>query len=184
VLFRSAGPGTAPNDYKLTGPQTAVVRAVGGSTYTLTETCVDAAGNGAASSVEVVVPRDTTAPTVTSISATPKHIWPPNNKMVPVSVYVSANDDVDNAPSCSLTSISGAPSSDYEITGRFTANVRASKNDDGSTRAYSLKVTCADAAGNRSTAVAKVLICKEQTDTVTAMAAVADASSSKGSSKK
>jgi hypothetical protein len=160
------------------------VRAVGGATYSLTETCVDAAGNGAAKAYDVVVPRDTTAPAVTSISATPKHIWPPNNKMVPVNVYVSANDDVDDAPSCSVTSISGAPSSDYEITGRFTANVRASKNDDGTTRLYSLKVTCTDAAGNRSTAVAKVFICKEQPETFTAMATMADASSSKGSSKK
>jgi probable HAF family extracellular repeat protein len=179
-----AGPGSSPADYNLTGPQTAYVRAVGGATYTLTETCVDAAGNGAAKAYDVVVPRDTTAPAVTSISATPKHIWPPNNKMVPVSVYVFATDDVDDAPSCSVTSVSGAPSSDYEITGRFTANVRATKNDDGSTRAYSLMVTCADAAGNRSTAVAKVFICKEQSETVTAMATLVDASDSSGSSKK
>ena len=171
ALTGIAGPGTAGLDYGLTGPQTAVVRAVGGSTYSLTETCVDEAGNGIATSVEVVVPRDTTAPAVTSIMATPSHIWPPNNKMVPVSVFVTSSDDVDNAPTCSVTSISGAPSSDYEITGRFTANVRASKNDDGSTRVYSLKVTCQDAAGNRSTAVARVAICKDSSTTVSALAA-------------
>jgi uncharacterized membrane protein len=161
ALTGIAGPGSSPNDYALTGPQTAMVRAVGGSTYTLTETCVDAAGNGAATSVDVVVPRDASAPTITSIWATPSHIWPPNNKMVPVSVHVTAIDDVDDTASCSVTSVSGAPSSDYEITGRFTANVRASKNSDGSSRVYSLKVSCTDAAGNRSTAVARVSICKD-----------------------
>lgn len=171
ALTGIAGPGTSPNDYALTGPQTAMVRAVGGSTYTLTGTCVDAAGNGAATSVDVVVPRDTNAPTVTSIWATPSHIWPPNNKMVPVSVHVAAIDDVDDAPSCSVTGISGAPSSDYEITGRYTANVRATKNDDGSTRVYAVKVACTDAAGNRSTSVARVAICKEGSSTVTPMAA-------------
>ena len=99
--------------------------------------------------------------------------------MVPVSVYVSASDDVDDAASCSVTSISGGPSSDYEITGRFTANVRASKNDDGSSRVYSLKVTCKDAAGNRSTAVAHVAICKDSSATVSALAADAPKSNKK-----
>jgi probable HAF family extracellular repeat protein len=180
ALTGIAGPGTSPNDYALTGPQTAMVRAVGGSTYTLTETCVDAAGNGAATSVDVVVPRDATAPTITSIWATPSHIWPPNNKMAPVSVHVTATDDVDNAPSCSVTSISGAPSSDYEITGAFTANVRASKNSDGSNRIYSLKVTCTDAAGNRSTAIARVSICKDPAESAFASSTLkSDAKSNK-----
>ena len=182
ALTGIAGPGTSPNDYALTGPQTAMVRAVGGSTYTLTETCVDAAGNGAATSVEVVVPRDTNAPAITSIGATPSHIWPPNNKMVPVSVHVTAIDDVDNAPSCSVTSILGAPSSDYEITGRFTANVRATKDSDGSGRVYSVKVTCTDAAGNRSTAIARVSICKEPTES--ALSSNALKSDSKGNDSK
>ena len=171
ALTGIAGPGVDGLDYGLTGPQTAVVRAVGGASYSLTETCVDAAGNGAAQAVVINVPRDTTAPAITSIYATPSHIWPPNNKMVPVSVYVTASDEVDDAPSCSVTSISGAPSSDYDITGRSTANVRATKNDDGSTRVYAVKVTCTDAAGNRSTSVARVAICKEGSSTVNAMAA-------------
>ena len=179
ALTGVAGPGVEGLDYGLTGPQTAVVRAVGGRSYTLTETCVDAAGNAAAEAVVIDVPRDTTAPAITSISATPSHIWPPNNKMVPVSVFVAAKDDVDDATSCSITSISGAPSSDYEITGRFTANVRASKNDDGSSRVYSLKVTCKDAAGNRSTAVAHVSICKEGASAPAALVADAPKSNKK-----
>ena len=169
-----AGPGSTPGDYLLTGPQTAVVRAVAGSTYTLTETCVDEAGNGAAKAVDVVVPRDTTAPVVNAISATPSKIWPPNNKMVPISVSVSASDDVDEAPSCALSSITGG---DSEITGRFTANVRASKGDDSDSRVYTLKVTCTDKAGNKTVAPVRVFICKDGASSTEV--ALASSSSSK-----
>lgn len=151
---------TTADDSSITGTFTARLRAVGGRTYTLYVRCSDAAGNASTASTSVVVPPDTTAPVITSVGATPSSLWPPNGKFVPVSVSVNATDDVDESPSCSLTSITGAPSTDYLITGAFTASVRSEKNSDGSVRIYVLHVTCSDQSHNTSTAGVAVTITK------------------------
>jgi len=145
----------------ITGPLSAQVRAVGGVTYTLTVTCTDAVGNSSSAATTVVVPPDTTAPVITNVHATPDAIWPPNGKMVPVTVSFSATDDVDSAPKCYLASVSGGGSNDAVKTGRFTANVRSEKNADGSVRVYSLTVKCSDSAGNKSAGVATVVVGKD-----------------------
>jgi hypothetical protein len=150
-----------PDGSGITGPLSATVRAVGGVTYTLTVTCSDAAGNSSSAATSVVVPPDTTAPVITNVYATPDAIWPPNGKMVPVTVSVSATDDVDSAPQCYLASVSGGDPGDAEKTGRFTANVRSEKNADGSVRVYSLNVKCSDRAGNKSVGVATVVVGKD-----------------------
>jgi hypothetical protein len=145
--------GAADGDYAITGPLAASVKAVGGRSYTLTVTCVDAAGNASSAATTVTVPPDTTAPVISGVSATPSTIWPPNGKMVPVSVSVSATDNVDASPVCALESITGAPAGDFVITGSFTANVRAEKN-----QSYELHVKCTDSARNRSYASATVTV--------------------------
>ena len=130
-------------DYNVTGALSAQVRA----------TCFDAAGNHSDGSVDVVVPADTTAPAIVSLSASPAFVWPPNQKMVDVEISVSATDDVDVAPRCALASISGG---DAVITGASTARVRS---DNGVV--YSLNVNCSDRAGNTSHGVATVTIGKD-----------------------
>lgn len=153
-LYSISGPGTAGTDYVVTGQFTGSVAAVGGRTYRFTATCVDQAGNAGFGYVDVPVPPDTTAPVIASVSATPSLIWPPNNKMVNVSVAVSASDDVDPSPVCALTTISGS-SSDATITGPFSASVRATGGN-----SYTLTVTCRDFSGNQSTASTTVLVSK------------------------
>jgi len=134
-------------EYGITGPLTAKVRAVGGRTYTLVVTCRDTAGNHSSAAVAVVVPPDTTAPVIDSVVASPGSIWPPNGKMVDVNVAISATDDVDALPQCSVKAVvvSGGPASDGVVTGTFTASVRADKD-----RSYTLNVVCRDVAGNTS----------------------------------
>ena len=155
--------GPTPDGSGITGSLSVTVRAVGGVTYTLTVTCTDAAGNSSSRSTDVVVPPDTTAPVISHVQATPDAIWPPNSKMVPVAVTVSATDDVDATPQCSLASISanGGSASDAEVTGPFTANVRSEKNSDGTVRVYTLHVKCADNAGNKSEGAATVVVGKD-----------------------
>src|SRR4051812_5716923 len=169
-LSSISGPGVLSTDFVITGRHTATVLAIGGRTYVFTETCVDAARNSARQSVRVIVPPDTTAPVIGAISVSPNSVWPPNNKMVAVSVFVSATDDVDAAPSCSIVAIEGGVDGDSQITGALTANVRASKNSDGSGRVYKLKVNCSDRAGNTSTAFVCVYIWKDQPATTTTAA--------------
>ncbi|HYT73378.1 MAG TPA: hypothetical protein VEL79_01405 [Vicinamibacterales bacterium] len=143
-------------DYSITGALFAVLRATGGRTYTLTATCFDAAGNHSTGSVNVVVPPDTTAPVITSLSASPSFVWPPNQKMTDVVVSVGATDDVDATPACALTSITGGAPGSAAITGAFTASVRASNGS-----VYSLNVTCSDHAGNASHRTVLVTIGKD-----------------------
>jgi probable HAF family extracellular repeat protein len=153
--------GVTADDYAIIGPFVARVRATGGRSYTLNVRCSDAAGNSGYGSTQVVVLRDTTAPVIWGISATPSAVWPPNGKFVDVSVSVRVTDNVDASPSCALTSITGAPAGDYMITGSFTASVRAEKNEDGSTRTYALQLSCGDRAGNRSSATTYVVVSKD-----------------------
>ena len=172
--------GPAPDGSGITGALSASVRAAGGVTYTLTVTCTDAAGNSSSRSTDVVVPPDTTAPVISHVQATPDAVWPPNNKMIPVAVSVSATDDVDAEPGCYLASVSanGGSASDAVVTGPFTADVRSEKNSDGSVRVYTLQVKCADNAGNKSYGAATVVVGKDS-EAVKAFRSV-----QRGSSKK
>lgn len=145
----------------ITPPLSATLRAIGGTTYSLTVRCTDAAGNASTASASVVVPADTTAPSITSLSATPALIWPANGKWVSVSVAVSATDDVDASPVCALSAITGGPAADAAITGPFNAKVRAVRNADGSVRTYLLEVSCHDKAGNTSRAAVSVTVSKD-----------------------
>jgi probable HAF family extracellular repeat protein len=149
------GPGTPGVDYVVTGQFTGSVAAVGGRTYSFTAHCIDGAGNGSTASVNAVVPRDTAAPVIVSVSATPSNIWPPDNKMVNVSVSVSATDNVDASPACALSAVSGSPAN-AAMTGRFSASVRASNGS-----VYVLTVTCTDTAGNKTSASTSVAVTKD-----------------------
>jgi probable HAF family extracellular repeat protein len=148
--------GGAAGDTSFTaGTLNGSVRAVGGVTYTFNVRCADAANNSATGSVDVMVIPDTTAPVIASVTPSPSSIWPPNGKMVSVSVSVSATDDVDASPACSLVAVTGGGAGDAVVTGRFSASVRANKGT-----VYSLQVTCSDQAGNTSSATATVTVQK------------------------
>ena len=160
ALTNISGTGATTFDYAITGPLSAKVRATGGRTYTLTVRCSDAAGNSSQAATAVVVPSDTTAPVIKVISATPSLIWPPNGKFVEVRVSVSATDDVDASPNCSLQAITGGTNYDYVVTGPLTASVRADR-DSGGDRIYTLNVGCADRAGNLTMGAAYVTVTKD-----------------------
>lgn len=159
------GHGAPSTDFSVTGPLSGSVRAKGGATYSFAVSCSDAAGNAAAGSVDVTVPPDTTAPVIASLSVTPSTIWPPNGALVPVSLAVSATDDVDSAPSCALASISATSitADDYVITGSLSATLRAV-----GARTYTLTVSCADLAGNRASAAVPVVVPPDTTAPVIA----------------
>jgi hypothetical protein len=160
TLNSISGTGATPYDYAITGPLSAKVRATSGRTYTLNVRCLDAAGNSSQAATAVVVPSDTSAPTITSISATPSAIWPPNGKWVDVRVTVTATDDVDASPNCTLQAITGGTGYDHVVTGALTANVRADR-DNGGDRIYTLNVGCTDRAGNLTMGAAYVTVTKD-----------------------
>ena len=115
--------------------------------------------NGAPAAWKLSPPSDTTAPTITALSVTPA-VLKPNHKMVPVTISVSAIDNVDLQPSCSLTSIDAteAAPGDAVITGTLTASVLSDKDSRGNARVYTLTVTCSDASHNASTGTVTVQV--------------------------
>ena len=107
---------------------------------------------------------DTVAPTISSASATPDVLRPPDGRMVPVTLAVTAVDDVDPAPKCSVTGVidsegpeTGANPS-VQITGALTLNLQASRLGTGNGRTYTIGVRCADTSGNTSTTSVAVTV--------------------------
>jgi len=142
------------------GNRTASCAPASGSTFALGKTTVtcqamDAAGNAAAPMTFNVIVKDTTAPVISAVYASPDAIWPPNGKMVPVSVTATATDRVDPSPTCSLTSVRGGAAGSFAVTAALSANLRA---DNGTV--YTLTVTCVDFSGNKSSACVTVTVGK------------------------
>jgi Domain of unknown function (DUF4082) len=105
---------------------------------------------------------DTTPPTITSVTATPNSLWPPNHKLIPVTISVSAFDDSGQTPSSKVIDVSCnevVADSDIVITGDLTLKLRATRSGNGKTaRLYTITVRCTDAAGNFSDATVQVTV--------------------------
>jgi hypothetical protein len=149
--------------------------AASGSTFalgttTVTVTAKDAAGNTTSGSFTVTV-RDTTAPVISSATSNAPTLWPPNHKMVAVTVSVSASDLVglSSVKIISVTSSEpdnglgdGDTANDIEITGNLTVNLRAERSGGGDGRTYTITVQAKDAAGNATTKTIAVVVPKNQ----------------------
>ena len=112
--------------------------------------------------------RDTTPPVITSVTASPNVLSPPNHKMLPVAITVTATDNSGVAPTCAIVSVSsnepingqgdGDKAPDWQITGPLTVNLRAERSGAGKGRIYTVTVACEDGSGNTSTAVVNVAV--------------------------
>lgn len=115
---------------------------------------------------------DTTPPSITSITATPRALWPPLHQMVTVNLTVDAADDSGVPPTCKITEIQsnqpddapgpwdGNTTSDYVIVGPtapLRARLRAEISLIMGRRTYTLTVECKDAAGNATTGTVPVV---------------------------
>ncbi len=121
-----------------------------GETTTVVCNAKDALKNAGQCLFEVTV-EDTTPPVITGLNTTLSILWPPNGKMIPVEVNITAFDTCDTAPVCSITSIDSNESddaTDTEITGDLTANLRSRRFGYGDGRVYTISLECSDASGN------------------------------------
>ncbi len=145
-----------------------------GSTFGIGSTVVtcsvsDNSGNPASASFAVTVV-DATPPSITSVTPSATSLWPPNHKLVPISVAVVASDAV-SSTQCSLSSVTssepdnGVGDGDTvgDIQGMSGLNVllRAERAGGGPGRVYTLTVTCTDGAGNASSASRTVTVQKK-----------------------
>ena len=123
-------------------------------TNTITWTYADAQGN-IATQAQTIIVQDTTPPQIDQLSATPNVLWPPNHKMIPVTITAAALDNCSASPMSKILSVSvnepiNGARSDWEITGDLSLNLRAGRSGNASGRIYTITVQCTDDNGNSS----------------------------------
>jgi hypothetical protein len=145
-----------------TGATPTVTLPLGASTIQLT---VDDGRGGSSSDTLDVTVRDTSAPVPGPATASPSSLWPPNHKMVAVTVQASAQDACTAAPSCAIQKVTANEPIDdgaVEITGPLSLKLRAERLGGGSGRVYTIEISCRDAAGNAATTTATVTVPHDQ----------------------
>ncbi|HEX8351680.1 MAG TPA: pectinesterase family protein [Pyrinomonadaceae bacterium] len=127
-------------------------------TTTVTATAQDSKGATATGTFNVTV-RDTTAPVIQSLTASPATISKVNGKMTPVVITANVSDAVDSTPTTRIISVTGSENiaGDWQITGNLTLQVRA-KATAKAGRVYTVTVESRDAAGNASTRTVNVTV--------------------------
>jgi hypothetical protein len=110
-----------------------------------------------------LVPQDD-PPTIESVTATPSVLWPPNRKMIPVTINVEASDDHALVATQIIdvksneSSSPGSKGPDWKITGPLTLDLRADRLGKGKGRIYTITVESEDDGGNSATAEVTVVV--------------------------
>jgi hypothetical protein len=127
-------------------------------TTTVTASAQDSKGLTASGTFNVTV-RDTTAPVIRSLTASPATITQNNGKMVPVTIAASAADAVDSTPTTRIVSVTGSENvaGDWQITGDLTLQLRA-KRSGKTSRVYTVTVESRDDSGNVFTRTVTVTV--------------------------
>jgi endonuclease G len=164
-------PGATAQD-SFAGDLTAAIHASGAvdtslvGTYTRTYTVSDGYNTGSATRTVKVV--DTTAPSISDVTATPNLVTEPNHKMFAVLVAYSTSD-VSGGPVCSLKVTSNEPVNgtgdgntavDWLVVDVHHVQLRAERAGTGSGRIYTIAVSCADAFGNTASKQTRVAVPK------------------------
>jgi hypothetical protein len=122
----------------------------------------DSKGASEEDTVQVVV-QDATPPEFQSLTADPSVLWPPNHKLVPVTIHADVLDECDANPEARIIAIRSSEADtitvpDWEITGLLSLKLRAERlgNNDG--RTYFVDVEATDAIGNKATNTISVIV--------------------------
>lgn len=138
-----------------------------GSTFPIGTTLValtatDKAGNTATASFKVTVLD--APPTITTLTPSIASIWPPNKKMVPVTLNVVASDFVGVTSLKIISVATNEPDGkvQWQITGPLTLKLLADRLGTGTGRIYTITVEARNAAGMTTTAQCMVTVRHDQ----------------------
>jgi hypothetical protein len=151
-------------------PPAPTVLSAEGANQSVTGTCQDLAGNSASTAVSGIN-IDTTPPTV-ACSLTPNVLWPPSNKLVPVTATVIVTDSLSGSAGFNLLSVtSNEPDSGQgDIQGFVTGTpsvvgeLRGQRLGSGTGRVYTFTYGGLDRAGNPATCTTTVTVPHDQGD--------------------
>jgi hypothetical protein len=107
---------------------------------------------------------DNVPPVIANISTNPPVLWPPNHKMVDVTVSYDAIDSCSktNTVTSTLSLTSNEPvddvDGDWEIVNDHLVRLRAERLATGTGRVYTITITSTDGDGNTSTATTTVTV--------------------------
>ncbi|MEN3333429.1 MAG: cyclomaltodextrinase / maltogenic alpha-amylase / neopullulanase, partial [Blastocatellia bacterium] len=142
---------------------------VGTGPHSITVTVTDLADNSNACMTTLNV-IDNTPPTISGIEVNPSVLWPPNHKMVNVTVNYTSADNC-GATTCTLSVSSNEPVSglgdgdtapDWEIVDAHHVRLRAERSSSGSGRVYTITITCTDGGGNSTSRTVTVTVPHDQ----------------------
>jgi uncharacterized repeat protein (TIGR01451 family) len=107
-------------------------------------------------------------PTITNATADPSSLWPPNHRMVNVTVSYDVTDNCPLPPdSCTLSVTSNEPvlghgsghtSPDWIVVDDHHVLLRAERAGNGNGRVYTITITCTDSGGNSSNEQVEVTV--------------------------
>ena len=112
---------------------------------------------------------DTMPPVIASAAASPAVLWPPDHRLVPVTVSVQASDACSVAPRCRIVSVSSDEPvvgwgdgtwPDWIVTGDLTLKLRAERSPRGNGRTYRIRVHCRDESSNVAATTVRVTVPK------------------------
>ena len=111
-------------------------------------------------------------PTITNATAVPSVLWPPNHRMVNVTVSYDVTDNCPLPPgSCTLSVTSNEPvlghgsghtSPDWIVVDDHHVLLRAEREGNGNGRIYTITITCTDSGGNSSSEKVEVTVPHDQ----------------------
>ena len=106
---------------------------------------------------------DNIPPTIT-ISPSPAVLWPPNNKMVKITISIDAQDNTGVPPTVTLVGVtsSAGGTSDISIGSDGTIALRATRAGNEAQRTYTITYKATDRAGNYANASTTVIVPHDQ----------------------
>ncbi len=137
---------------------------VGTGATVITVTVTDLAGNSQTCTATFTV-TDNTPPTVSGTAASPAELWPPNHKMVNVTVNYASADNC-GSTACTLSVSSNEPvngtgdgdtAPDWEVVDAHHVRLRAERSGAGNGRVYTITITCTDGRNSTSRTVTVIV---------------------------